>query len=320
MTAVTWVVGAGGLLGSAVVRALASDGRAVFSAPRVAWGTARAGADLDAGLASFIRAAHDGSWQIFWCAGAAVTDSSAETLTMEVRTLQHLLDRIEQLPAATVSRGSFVFASSAGAVYGGSTNAPFTESSTPVPLGAYGAAKLRAEEMLHRSAAVSRLPVLVLRIANVYGPGQSLTKQQGLVSRLCLSAVTRTPISVFVSLDTLRDYIYVDDCARQLVAGGRRLAHSEDLGGWHLKITCSGRAVPVATLLGLFHRLPGPKPLVVMGISSAATLQRRDLRLKSTYWTSLDAGPSTTLASGIDRVMKDMMLNVLQSGRYALTG
>ena len=46
MTARAWVIGSGGLLGSAVVRTLRAAHRDVVEVPAIAWGTPRAVGDL----------------------------------------------------------------------------------------------------------------------------------------------------------------------------------------------------------------------------------------------------------------------------------
>lgn len=311
-----WVVGARGLLGSSVARALAQRGEPVVDAPTIPWGSAAASAALATGLESLVASSAGQPWTVYWCAGAGVTDTAAETLATEAQTFEGFLAAVALLPAADRRRGLIVFASSAGGVYGGSENPPFTESTTPAPLGSYGEAKLRAEKALAALAEGSDIRVVIARIANLYGPGQDLGKQQGLISRLCLSAVTRTPVSVFVSLDTRRDYLYVADGAALLVACADR-AHEQAHGTVTLKIIGSGRSTTIASLLGQFGKLGGSMPRVVTGNSRSANLQSRDLRLRSDVWADLDAGSSTTLAEGIGRTMADMRLHWLQPGRLS---
>ncbi|WP_150307188.1 NAD-dependent epimerase/dehydratase family protein [Planctomonas psychrotolerans] len=319
MADLSWVIGAGGLLGSAVRRQLAVAGLPRFDGPRIHWQGGTASTDLGAGLQALVSAAGRGTWQVFWCAGAAVTTSDVDSLDHEFRTLRYFLDRVGALPRDQRERGSIVFASSAGAVYGGSTAPPFTEDSSVSPLGHYGEAKLRAEDALQSLSAGAGIPIVLARIANLYGPGQNLAKQQGIVSKLCFSTVTRTPLPVFVSLDTLRDYLYVDDCARMLIRCGERIGHRDAAPRLHLKIVASGHAVSIAALLGQFRLLGGPQPLVVMGTSRESSLQSRDLRLRSTRWTDIGPGSSTTLSEGIARTIADMRLVWLQQGRFAET-
>jgi hypothetical protein len=55
---------------------------------------------------------------------------------------------------------------------------------------------------------------------------------------------------MYVSLDTTRDYIYVDDCARMIVSGIDRLERSVLPDGPLVKILGSGMPVPIATITG----------------------------------------------------------------------
>lgn len=312
----SWVVGARGLLGSGVTRALTQRGNAVVDVSPIPWGSAEASGALANGLRSLVDSSAGEPWTVYWCAGAGVTDTSAETLATEFETFEAFLAAVADLPAADRARGVIAFASSAGGVYGGSARPPFTEATAPAPLGAYGEAKLRAERALETLAKGSGVSVLVARIANLYGPGQDLTKQQGLISRLCLSAVTRTPVSVFVSLDTRRDYLYVTDGAALLIACADR-AHEQPSGTFTAKILGSGRSTTIASLIGQFGKIGGSVPRVVTGSSRSAALQARDLRLTSEVWPDLDAVPSTTLAEGVGRTMADLRERWLQPGRLA---
>ena len=115
--------------------------------------------------------------------------------------------------------GALFFASSAGGVYAGATGSPFTEETAPVAISPYGHAKLRAEAAVDAFATRTGVPLLVGRLSNLYGPGQDLAKPQGLISQLCRAQLTRQPLSIYVSLDTRRDYLYVDDAAAMVVAG-----------------------------------------------------------------------------------------------------
>ena len=310
-----WVIGAGGLLGSAVLKLLDSRGESTAQHP-VRWNTDSAASDLAEGLRRLVAAA-SGEWRIYWCAGAGVTNTGRASLDRELSTLEVLLDAVASLGDVTRARGSVIFASSAGGLYGGSVGSPFTETTETVPLGHYGAAKHAAEAALRRVADTTGLRVLTARISNIYGPGQNLAKQQGLISRLCFSALTRSPISVYVSFDTLRDYIFASDCARLMLACGERLGTNPDGSGWHAKILSSGRSVSIGEILGQFRRLNGPQPLVEAGYSAAAALQARDLRLRSAFWTDLGAEPLTPMAVGIHETLQDMRKRWLQPGQFA---
>jgi UDP-glucose 4-epimerase len=204
------------------------------------------------------------------------------------------------------------FASSAGAVYAGNPEPPFSESSPTAPLGGYGVAKLRAEAHWYRLASLSR--VVVGRITNLYGPGQDLTKNQGLISRLCVSNLRREPIGVYVSLDTIRDYLFADDCGAlvcDLLDHALRDPRTEPV----TKILASHQPASIAHLLGECRRVFGHRVLVRMASSSLAAQQARDLRVRSTVWPELDRRQVTTLVHGIHATHESLRSQLAAPGR-----
>src|SRR5688500_383883 len=79
----TWVVGAGGLLGSSVVAAAARRGP-VWSPPvPLTWATDRTADDVAVATRGFLAAAGDGPWQVAWCAGSAVTAADDAAMARE---------------------------------------------------------------------------------------------------------------------------------------------------------------------------------------------------------------------------------------------
>lgn len=308
------VVGGGGLLGGAVLRSLARRG---VTASRVAvpW------SDREAAVAALVgaaRAAHEttgGDWVLAWCAGAGVVGASPRTLDDEVALTGAFVDAL-LVPGAPVPSAVF-FASSAGAVYGGSAEPPYTEASEPRPLGGYGLAKLGAEAQWARLAPVAR--VVVGRISNLYGPGQDLTKNQGLISRLCLSNLRREPIGVYVSLDTIRDYLFADDCGA-LVCDLLERALADDRGAPVTKILASHQPASIAHLLGECRRVFGHRVLVRMASSSLAAQQARDLRLRSVVWPELDRRQVTTLVHGIHATHESLRAQLAAPGRAPAAG
>ncbi|MGH3969807.1 MAG: SDR family oxidoreductase, partial [Mycobacterium sp.] len=237
-----WIVGRGGLLGSAVSRAMGPT----FMEFPVPWGDHEAAAGaLDSDLNRFIREARNDDWSVIWAAGSAVVGSTADKLAAETRIFSHLLTRLRDLRPA--GRGAFFFSSSAGGIYAGSTHPPFSELTTPRPLSPYGEMKLAQEEML-RMTLEGCVPLVIGRFSNLAGPGQNLAKQQGLVSQLCRAAVTRQSLNVFVPMETQRDYLDVDDAAamvRTLIENAARNQPSTPM----LRNISSQRPVSVCTVL-----------------------------------------------------------------------
>jgi UDP-glucose 4-epimerase len=280
----------------------------------VPWDTESALDELGVGLQRLIENVSGGPWQVVWCAGASVTHSTSEALRGEAELFEAFLDRISALPRAVTNRGALFYASSAGAVYAGGTHPPFTEGSPTAPIGAYGESKLRCESAAASLAEVAGVRVFVGRIANLYGPGQNLEKRQGLISALANSWLTHTPLLLYVPLDTLRDYLYVDDCARLILAGLERLQTEGHPGECRTKILCSGQAVSVGAVIGGFNQISHGRAPVVTRSTSASALQSPDLRLRSTVWSDLDTMHRTGLTEGIGTTLHDLRRNGIQPG------
>lgn len=117
-----------------------------------------------------------------------------------------------------------------------SGGAPFSEQTPIKPVGDYGASKYKVEERLNDAVTASQ--VLHLRLASVYGAGQT---SAGLIPNLVHAALTNQKITIN-SLATKRDYLYVSDLM-QVVAD--IAAMQESISEPVLNIG-SGRSVSVA--------------------------------------------------------------------------
>ncbi|MEE6138735.1 NAD-dependent epimerase/dehydratase family protein [Mycobacterium sp. 050128] len=296
----TWIVGRGGLLGSAVSRAMGPT----FVEQPVPWQNHDAAADvLDSAVERFIRAAGNDDWSVIWAAGSGVIGSTTETLAAETRILAHLVTRLRDSRPA--GRGAFFLSSSAGGIYAGSTHPPFSESTTPRPLSPYGETKLAQEEML-RATLGGCTPVVIGRFSNLAGPGQNLTKQQGLVSQLCRAAVTRQSLNVFVPMETLRDYLYVDDAAamvRTLVENAVRNQPSTPV----LRNIASQRPVSVCTVMRTVQQVAHRTVRIALGSSPSSRYHVRDLRVRTDFPHEFRGVPITPFPVTVKRVYDDLL-------------
>ena len=311
---VTWVVGAGGLVGRHVVAACRAGGHEVMTT-RVPWG------DEDASVRSladaeteFAKARAGRPWTLAWCAGAGVVATGEDALATEVRVFRRTVAALTAslLGSEGTGDGVVFLASSAGGLYAGSTAPPFDESSDPAPLVAYGRAKLAMEQEVRALAVATGVRGVLGRLSNVYGPGQTLGKPQGLLSQLCLADATGRPLPVFVSTDTIRDYVYAADAGR-MVERSVALARREPPGTVVTKVLASGRPVTVGYLLSearrVFHR-----PLRTIPVGGASAGQVLDLRLESRVWPEVDALAATPLAAGLARTSADVRARVVSGG------
>lgn len=304
----TWVVGAGGLLGSHVAASVRRRGDEVVTA-RVPWpDPVAARAALREGISTLVARADGGSWAVAWCAGAGVVATAEADLLAEVDLFEGFLaDLAAALPEG--GAGAFFLASSAGGVYAGSpVRAPFTEDSPTAALVAYGRAKLRMEEAVEDFSQRTGTAVLVGRIGNLYGPGQDLTKPQGLISQLCRTHATGLPLTVYVPLDTMRDYVYAEDCGNLVAAGlaGVRARVEGQPSRVVTKIIASGQCTTISALIAESARLYKKRPRVVVKAPVEGTGQVVDLRLLSVVWTELDAHLRTSVTIGMASTAADV--------------
>jgi UDP-glucose 4-epimerase len=111
-----------------------------------------------------------------------------------------------------------VFASSA-AVYGDVATLPVPEDAPTRPVSPYGIDKLASEHALDYYAAVHSVPTTALRFFNVYGPRQDPSSPySGVISIFADRARAGRPLLIFGDGGQTRDFVYVGDVVRAIVA------------------------------------------------------------------------------------------------------
>jgi UDP-glucose 4-epimerase len=129
-------------------------------------------------------------------------------------TMQHTYGFLERLYAAKAAGvGRYVVVSSGGAVYGRTLWYPIEEGQPTRPISSYGLWKLTQERI---ALEFENLPVIIVRPSNVYGPGQMAFAGQGLIATAMGCAITGRELMVYGN--SIRDYVYVEDVARGIVA------------------------------------------------------------------------------------------------------
>ena len=142
-------------------------------------------------------------------------------------------------------------ASSVGGLYAGNKGPPFCEEFS-APISPYGWAKLEQESLARQWSMETGTPLFVGRLSNLYGPGQKLSKPQGLISQMCLRIVARQALVLYVPLDTIRDYLFAKDAGRLVADGLARLrleASHVAITPTVVKILASQQPTTVSTLL-----------------------------------------------------------------------
>jgi UDP-glucose 4-epimerase len=320
MSTLAWVVGRGGLLGSSVERTI---GPAAWRPERpLVWSDPNqlreSIADAVCGFRNRLMTESLDGWCVYWCAGKGVVGTPADRLAAETATLQYFLDRFgDALGDPHVAPPGRIFlASSAGGVYGGSTEHPSTEATPARPISDYGRAKLSQEGVLLDWARLrTTVSTLVGRISNLYGPGQHVDKPQGLISHMSRCLIFGAPVRIYVSLDTIRDYLFAEDAAKRIVAGVTRLAREAPGGGQHVtKVYSSEKETTVAGLIGVFRQIAKRQLRVVLGLNPVRSQQPARLQFRSIIWRDEPALPSTELLDGVSRLHR-YQFALFQAGR-----
>jgi len=126
----------------------------------------------------------------------------------------HLLEyaRAQSVPP------KIVFASSA-AIYGDVSEMPVAEEAPQHPMSPYGIHKLASEHAISAYAAVHGVRGAALRFFNVYGPRQDPSSPySGVISIFSDRARAGAPITIFGDGSQTRDFVYVGDVVRAILA------------------------------------------------------------------------------------------------------
>lgn len=296
-----WVLGAGGMLGAALRRALTREGTPVFVPPSpFAWSEEdRVRQQFEVATRAFAASIPAGwHWEVYWAAGLGSFASDRDTLARESRLLDCLLDCLRRQPLRP-SAGTLALASSAGALYAGNTDEVIHETTQPAPTTEYARAKQAQERRLAEFVAASGgSRAVIARFSTLYGRQPRAEKKQGLIAAMARSIVLRRPIQIYVPLDTIRDYLAVDDAAEAWVALMRSSGFRETT-----RIIASGQVTTVSEIVATFTRIAHRAPRIVTSRSDLSAVYRRRIQFRTGIGALFDVWPRTSLAIGISRLL-----------------
>ncbi|WP_395726220.1 NAD-dependent epimerase/dehydratase family protein [Nakamurella sp.] len=115
----------------------------------------------------------------------------------------------------------------------------------PAPTSIYGATKLAQEHILRSWCLATGADLSILRLQNVYGPGQSLTNSYtGIVVLFTRMAGAGKRIPLYEDGAVVRDFVYIDDVADALAAA----AAQPPAGGFRILDVGLGKTATIADL------------------------------------------------------------------------
>lgn len=210
---------------------------------------------------------------IVWAAGSGSVGSDPISMAAESADVRVLCRAVEALPEQAHARVSLLFASSAGALYGGYGSQVVNEDSEPQPITPYGHEKLRQEEELARTAARTGCTVLSCRYSNIFGLASERLTVRGLVSTAVRATRLRQPMVIYVSPDTRRDLVYHTDAARmslELIRAARP--------GFSARLVRDGTSRTVAEVIGVVRHVSGRRVPATYAERPETRFQPRVLR------------------------------------------
>jgi UDP-glucose 4-epimerase len=183
---------------------------------------------------------------------------------------------------------------SSGAIYGDQTNQPLTEATPPDPRSPYAVSKLSAEYYISTIGALWEIETVILRLFNVYGPGQHLPPVHAPVIPYFLrQAYLNGTLVVHGDGSQTRDYIYIDDAVQAMASASTEPAANRqriNLG--------SGIESSVKELARLAIETTGGSPEVITNPHNEGGVRRMraDISLAARL---LKFQPVTSLAEGL---------------------
>jgi UDP-glucose 4-epimerase len=128
--------------------------------------------------------------------------------------------KLAEAAAATGAR-TFVFISSGGTVYGPDAPVPTPEQVRTSPINAYGMIKALTEQALLEIGRQHGMSMVILRVSNPYGPGQSGTRRLGFVAAAVKMALAEQPLVIWGDGTATRDFVFLDDVGSAIAAAAR---------------------------------------------------------------------------------------------------
>ena len=291
----------GGLIGSRIADALASDGHSVKVLSRSfnPWLSSRDGAGEIELVEGELGAGFDAGPLVdeaevtFFMAGTSTPqladDAAAPSIAGLIEPALECLDLMRRTNSRRI-----VLASSGGTVYGPPGELPTPETAPANPISVHGVNCLATEQYALLYGRQYGLEPIIMRFSNVYGPGQLARRGLGVIAAWCEALAAGEPVKMMGDGSIRRDFIFADDAGRAAVA-----AAFNPTGAFTYNAG-SGESVSLSELLGLLAEVSGREPdidsLPERAIDVPVTqLDSSQLRAR-TGW-----GPEVALREGLSR-------------------
>jgi UDP-glucose 4-epimerase len=299
------VIGGNGFMGSYVVDELVAAGHDVSVFDR--FSTDAPSYDAD-GVRKFagdflnhadVREAVAKQDYVFHFLSTTTPASADNEPTLDLRTnVAASVDLFELAVAAGVRK--VYFASTGGAIYGDQNLSLISEGTLPEPVSPYAIGKQAIEGYLRYFAVRWGLDSTSFRISNPYGDRARVTRRQGVIPIFLHRIAAGQPIDVYGDGSAVRDYVYVRDVARMIVATVDRPTQFPvyNIG--------SGTATSLSELIGLAREVTGRSVEVRPTVAPKTYVDRAVLDI-SRYVAEFGAPELTPLRDGLELTWRHVL-------------
>jgi len=218
-----------------------------------------------------------------------------ETLRVNVEGTYNVLDA-----AARVGVRTAVVASS-GAIYP-SVEGLIPETLAPAPVDVYGLSKLLTEQVAEQFARTTEMACVAARLFNTYGPYET---NPHLIPHI-IASLQQGPVVALGNIHTKRDYIYVEDVARLLVALGECVTE-----GYEVVNVGTGQEYSAQEIIETLSELMGQKIEIRIDPERVRPVDKLHQRADTTRLRQLTGMlPEVTLREGLARLLQHEGLSV----------
>ena len=289
------VTGGAGFIGSNLVPLLVEEGYRVRVLDNLSVGRAGALAGLDVDLrvgdirdaGAVADAVRGVDGVVHLAAHTSVIDSQQQPeLDFEINargTLNLLLAcRDQEVPR-------FVFASSNAPI--GENEPPIDETKPARPLSPYGASKLAGEGYCSAFHGSYGLGTVILRFANVYGPRSS--HKGSVVAKFIKDALNTGVLTIYGDGEQTRDFIYVEDLCRAIIATLR-----SDVGGETFQIA-TGQETRIIDLAHMVRQALPAQEVQIVHVDQRAARSSRTIPAIDKAVRMLGWSPAVSIVEGL---------------------
>lgn len=306
---IAWVIGGGGLLGSSIANQLLKQGVTLFKTNKnFQWSYKK---ELHSQFKNEIYKFIDDikyydSWEIYWAAGISNMHSSNTQLISETDTLDNFFTILLSTNLDNSKPGSFIFSSSAGAIYG-DNGGLVNEDSKETPSTNYGKFKLKQEKRLIEGINNAKnIKLFIARLTTLYGPKQSKGKNQGLVTEIIRKTIENRPLHIYVPMDTSRDYLFSKDAAAGLCQ-----LWTEGLDNDHkffIRIIASESSTTIAQIISICSKVLKRRPKILTSSNEKATAYKMKSAYRSKFQNINIRKNRTNIIAGLHQLLKDELI------------